>query len=103
MNYDRESILSGNQIQKDRQETPSTFHAANQLDRPRTKTRMAGEMGARAQELINDPNEQKNTDNWMELFGQSNEGNAFNQAKIALAAPPLAPAEEQAPAPPPVA
>ena len=97
MKYDRETILSGNQIQQDRQETPSTFHAANQLDRPRTKTRMAGEMGARAQELLNNPEAQKNTNNWMELFGQSNEGMQFNQAKIAMNAP--APAEEPAPEP----
>ena len=46
MFYDKESILQGNQVVKGRQETPYTFHAANQLEKRKTKTRMAGQMGA---------------------------------------------------------
>ena len=88
MRYDKETILQGNEMVKGRQETPSTFHAANQLEKPKTKTRMAGQMGARALELMNNPEEKARTENFMSLFGQSNEGMQFNQAKMIQAAPP---------------
>ena len=94
MRYDRETILQGNEMVKGRQETPSTFHAANQLEKPKTKTRMAGEVGARALELMTNPEEKKRTENFMSLFGQSNEGMQFNQAKMIQAAP-AQPAEKQ--------
>ena len=82
MSYERESILEGNKIQKRLQETPSSFHAASSLDRPDTRTRMAGEKGARALELMSDPQAQEEANSWMKLFGMSNQGMQFNQAKM---------------------
>ena len=55
--------------------------------------RMAGPMGARALQLMNDPEEQKRTATWMEQFGMSNQGMEFNQARMVQMAPP----EEQQP------
>ena len=95
MKYEREAILEGNKTQKRLQETPSTFHAANQLDRPATRTRMAGEQGARAIELMSNPEAQKQAQNWMQLFGQSNQGMQFNQAKMIQAQPPAPQPEGQ--------
>jgi len=43
---------------------------------------MAGQMGERAQALMMDPIEQQRTNEWMGLFGMSNEGAQFDQAKI---------------------
>jgi hypothetical protein len=43
---------------------------------------MAGQMGHRIMEYMNDPAEQARTDSWMSMFGLSNEGMQFNQAKI---------------------
>jgi len=43
---------------------------------------MAGQMGHRIMEYMNDPAEQSRTDSWMEMFGLSNQGMQFNQAKI---------------------
>ena len=87
MNYERETILEGNKIQKRLQETPSTFHAASSLDRPDTRTRMAGEKGARALELMSNPQAQQEANSWMKLFGMSNQGMQFNQAKMLQAQP----------------
>ena len=46
------------------------------------KQRMAGQMGNRVMEYMNDPDEQARTDAWMEMFELSNEGQQFNQAKM---------------------
>ena len=79
--FDRQSILEGNQRQRDRMETPTSFSNPGSLDRT-GKTRMAGEMGARALELMNNPNEAQRANDWMELFSESNEGATFNTAKM---------------------
>lgn len=79
--YDQQSILEGNARQRDRMETPTSFTNPGGLERP-GKTRMAGQMGARALELMSDPNSAQQTNDWMELFSDSNEGAAFNAAKM---------------------
>ena len=70
-------------------ENPNTFATdsgadrvtqASPLDTP--KQRMAGQMGSRLVEYLNNPDEKQRTDNWMARFGLSNEGAMFNQAKM---------------------
>ena len=85
LNVTREELQAGSQRQKELKETPTEFRNPEGLQR-NSKRRMAGQMGERAQELINNPMEKANTDNWMNLFGMSNEGAAFEQAKIQKAA-----------------
>ena len=45
---------------------------------------MAGEMGARALELMNNPNEQARVQGWMMKFGLTNQGMQWNQAKMGV-------------------
>ena len=87
--YSNSGVLHGRANQNKARETPSSFATSNgvtvstqrqNLDQP--KQRMAGEMGYRLQEYLNDPVERDRTDRWMERFGLSNEGMAFNQAKM---------------------
>jgi len=89
MNYSASSVSQGRINQAKAEEQPNTFASENgvssvtqmsSLDKP--KQRMAGQLGHRALEYLNEPAEQQRTDNWMALFGQSNEGMEFNQAKI---------------------
>lgn len=86
MRYDKGTILHGNQSQQDRKETSTSFSSPGRLDAPRNRTRMAGEMGARALELLGNPEEAKRTSEFMELFADTNEGTQFNQAKMMKAA-----------------
>ena len=53
----------------------------SKLDKP--KQRMAGQMGHRIMEYLNDPAERARTDSWMEhVWIYPIEGMQFNQAKI---------------------
>lgn len=81
----REEVLSGTQRQNELKETPNGYRNPEGLER-NSKRRMAGQMGERAQQLMNDPNEKVLTDQWMNLFGMSNEGAQFEQAKLQKAA-----------------
>ena len=91
MNFDYSNIgvIQGRANQDKAKENPNTFATesgaenitqATELDRP--KQRMAGRMGHRIAEYLNDPEEQARTDNWMARFGLSNQGAMFNQAKM---------------------
>ena len=91
MNFDYSNIgvIQGRANQDKAKENPNTFATesgaenimqATELDRP--KQRMAGQMGHRIMEYMNDPEEQARTDNWMRMFELSNEGQIFNQAKM---------------------
>ena len=75
-------------------ETPETFATMDGAAQPRESmelskgnSRMAGEMGARALELMNNPNEQNRVQGWMARFGMSNQGMQWNQAKMGGAPP----------------
>ena len=48
---------------------------------------MAGEMGARALELMNNPNEIARVQGWMAKFGMTNQGMQWNQAKMMMSQP----------------
>ena len=94
INYSQTGVAQGRMNQAKAQESPNTFGTESgvdqvtqmgKLDRP--KQRMAGQMGNRIMEYLNDPAEQERTNSWMEMFGLSNEGMQFNQAKINGAPP----------------
>ena len=98
MKYSSEDIKQGLSLKQQAAETPSNFGIlAGASERPAgerfNKQRMAGESGARALAMMNDPNEAQRTDEWMERFGMSNEGAAFNEARMSMENPQ--PQEEQ--------
>ena len=89
LTYDRSTILNGNRLREQAEERPPTFAEyngatdavpASKLD-VTSNNRMAGPVGMRALELMNNPEAAMATNNWMNMFGQSNEGMQFNQAK----------------------
>ena len=89
LNYSQSGVAQGRMNQAKQKNTPNTFtreSGAEQvtqisaLDKP--KQRMAGQMGHRIMEYMNDPAEMARTDSWMSMFGLSNEGQQFNQAKM---------------------
>ena len=93
--YDRSNLQNGRLNAQTTQETPGTFGEVNSADTvasskdlAKSPQRMAGQMGARAMSLMNDPEEQQRTHKWMQQFGMSNEGAQFNQAKMNGGMPP---------------
>ena len=87
--YDRQTLIEGNRLRAQASERPSTFAEYNgavdvipsgglQLN---NQSRFAGQVGARALELMN-PAAAQQTENWMGMFSQSVPGMEFNQAKI---------------------
>ena len=91
MNFSKEILMQGRQNQEASAETPSNFGmtegAAIPRETPelsRTNNLMAGQMGARALALMNDPVEVDRTNKWMEQFGLSNQGVEWNQAKMGV-------------------
>ena len=90
MEYNPEVIRHGTQLQKEAEERPATFAMYNgeadvQPDENltgRNSVRKAGPGGKRAIELMTNPVAQKETAQWMQLFGQSNQGFQFNQAAM---------------------
>ena len=89
IDYTSTGVYQGRQNQAKAKESPNTFSRENgaeqvmqgsELDKP--KQRMAGKMGNRIMEYMNDPAEKARTDSWMSMFGLSNQGAQFNQAKI---------------------
>ena len=89
ISYDKSSILQGNKIRQENEEQPVTFAEYNgasealpsgSLDSQ--NQRMAGPVGARAMQLMNDPQARAATERWEGLFGQSNQGGEFNQEKM---------------------
>ena len=96
MNYTPESIKMGRVNTQKSKETPNSFAtqdgaSAVQETAPLDRTaqdRMAGGMGARAMQLMNDPQEKARVDGWMASFGLSNQGMQWNQAKMMGGMPP---------------
>ena len=92
MDYsNRQTIQQGRQNQIEANETPASFTMENGVVRSEDtgdlafkarSNRMAGQAGARALELMNDPNELNRTQAWMNAFGQSNQGAEWNIAKM---------------------
>ena len=84
MKYPKQAILEGQRIQREKQETPASFATAKNLDRPLTRTRMAGERGARAIELMEDPAAQQLANEWMNLFNMTPTGMQFSGANMGM-------------------
>ena len=89
INYSQAGVAQGRMNQAKAQDSPNTFGTdsgadqvtqMSKLDEP--KQRMAGQIGNRILEYLNNPDEKERTDSWMEMFELSNEGRTFNQAKI---------------------
>ena len=92
--YTQTGVAQGRINQAKAKEEPNTFATdsgadnvtqISRMDKP--KQRMAGQMGNRVMEYMNDPAERARTDSWMSMFGLSNQGMQFNQAKINGAPP----------------
>jgi hypothetical protein len=73
MKYSPNDIFQGTTVQQKAAETPTTF--ATQEGQAQVlptkgfgKSRMAGEVGARAIQLMSDPMEQQRTAQWMQQF-----------------------------------
>ena len=98
INLTPQDLKQGEQVKKEKMEKPSSFATASgAIERPTAAgygKRMAGPVGARAIQLMNDPVEQQRTANWMKQFGMSNEGMQFNQARMNMENPQ--PQQEQA-------
>lgn len=92
MNYsNRETIIQGRQNQLEANETPSSFMIENgvavsedtgDLAFKSRDNRKAGQVGARALQLMQDPRELDRTARWMQAFGESNQGAEWNIAKM---------------------
>ena len=92
LSYDRASILQGNKLRMENEERPITFAEYNgavdaqpSINLDQSQQRMAGPVGARAMELMNNPVAQAATDNWMSMFMDSNQGAEFMAARQAQA------------------
>ena len=102
MKFDPENIKQGRRNQDESVETPETFATIEGATQPREGTelskgnsRMAGEMGARALELMNNPNEIARVQGWMTKFGMTNQGMQWNQAKMMMNQPAPPPEEKK--------
>ena len=91
MSFNPKDLQNGRLNQQKARETPGSFASTNGTtevnptgDLSKSNRRMAGEVGSRAMELMNDPQEQKRTANWMQLFGTSNQGAQWNAAKMGV-------------------
>ena len=87
--YSKTTIAQGRDNQKRIQEEPNTFGKTSGADKytqtsylDKPKQRMAGRVGQRYLDYMTDKEEQKRTNEWMDYFNYSNEGAAFNQAKL---------------------
>ena len=91
MKYSQQDLRQGMILRQEAQETPSSFGmsdgAAQNTEGQAPKSRMAGQMGQRVLDLMNNPQEAARTQNWMQQFGMSNEGFQFNQARMMMANP----------------
>ena len=91
MHFAKENLQQGLRNQQASAETPESFATIDGASQPREgvelskgNSRMAGEQGARALELMNNPNEQVRVQNWMNRFGLTNQGMQWNQAKMGI-------------------
>ena len=98
MEFSRETLIQGVRNQEASAETPDSFATSDGAAIPRNtspldkaNTRMAGQVGAFALQMMNDPNAKAINDAWMARFGMSNQGMEFNQAKMMMSQPQQTP------------
>ena len=92
MKYSQQDLMQGMSLRQQAHETPSSFGTMDGVAETASgnqapKSRMAGQIGQRVLDLMNDPNEAARTQQWMGQFGMSNEGFQFNQARMMMANP----------------
>ena len=91
MNYSPQDLRQGMNLREQAQENPVSFGmmdgAADYSEGKQPKSRMAGKLGARIADLMNNPAEVSRTQQWMQQFGMSNQGMEFNQARMMMANP----------------
>ena len=87
--YSRANLAQGRDNQQRTQQEPNTFGVMNGIDDVTQTSRLdarpsrkAGQEMGRLLEYLNNPDEKFRTDNWNQAFSQSNEGAAFNMAKM---------------------
>ncbi len=88
--YDRQTLVEGNRLRAQASERPATFAEYNgAVDvlpsgnmMLQNQTRFAGQRGARALELMSNPEAANQVNEWMGMFNQSVPGYEFNQAKM---------------------
>ena len=87
--YTESNLAQGLDSQRKMETAPSTFGRINSADNVKQSTelddstdRKAGQVMTRFMEYMNNPEEQMRTDEWNGRFSQSNEGAAFNMAKM---------------------
>ena len=91
MSFNAKDLQNGRLNQQKARETPGSFASTNGTtevnptgDLSKSNRRMAGQVGSRALEIMNNPDEQKRTANWMQMFGTSNQGAQWNAAKMGV-------------------
>ena len=86
MEYNREALIQGQKNQQAAEETPETFATMSGADQASLtdipKPRMAGPVGARALQLMNDPSYAAAAEGWNAKFALTPQGVQFNQAKM---------------------
>ena len=86
MEYNREALIQGLRNQQAAEETPETFATMSGADQAGMtdipKSRMAGPVGARALQLMNDPAYASAAEGWNSKFALTPQGAQFNQAKM---------------------
>ena len=84
--FSREALIQGQKNQQAAEETPETFATISGADQTNLtdipKSRMAGPVGARALQLMNDPSHASAAEGWNAKFALTPQGAQFNQAKM---------------------
>jgi len=74
MKFEQQDILNGQRNEQKQRENPNSFGelngsaVVNPDGQMKSKSRMAGQQGQRAMEMMNNPEEQARTDRWMQMF-----------------------------------
>tara|TARA_R100001082_G_scaffold22684_1_gene11009 strand:- start:111 stop:392 length:282 start_codon:yes stop_codon:yes gene_type:complete len=91
MKFSPNDLIQGALNQREQKETPNSFGTAEGAaqvnptsDLAKSQRRLAGQRGARAVEMLTNPEEAVRTQEWMSQFGLSNQGMQWNAAKMGL-------------------
>ena len=88
MRYSNQDIAQGLNLRTEGQEAPNRFgmvgDATNSTEGVPPKSRMAGQVGQRVKDMIDNPVEIQRTQNWMQAFGMSNAGMEWNRARMMM-------------------
>ena len=77
MKFASQDILNGQRNEEKQKENPNSFGelngsaVVNPDGQMKSKSRMAGQQGQRAMEMMNNPEEQQRTASWMKMFSST--------------------------------